>query len=89
MCGKITDEKKVVAIPKDFPFPFEQPYDIQLNFMRALYETLELKKVGIFESPTGTGKSLSLICGAMKWLKDYKEGQKTDLEDIRAKEKKK
>ena len=43
-----------IAIPEQFPFPYAQPYDIQLNFMKALYKTLELKKIGIFESPTGT-----------------------------------
>lgn len=37
----------------EFPFPF-QPYDIQQQFMQALYSTLEQGKVGIFESPTGT-----------------------------------
>lgn len=36
-----------------FPFPY-QPYDIQEQFMRALYRTLDQGKVGIFESPTGT-----------------------------------
>lgn len=36
-----------------FPFPFK-PYDIQEQFMRALYRTLNQGKVGIFESPTGT-----------------------------------
>ncbi|XP_042559674.1 ATP-dependent DNA helicase DDX11 isoform X2 [Clupea harengus] len=53
-----------------FPFPF-QPYPIQEQFMEALYATLEQGKVGIFESPTGTGKSLSLICGALTWLGDH------------------
>lgn len=43
-----------LEIPDKFPFPYEQPYEIQLNFMKALYKTLELRKVGIFESPTGT-----------------------------------
>ena len=43
-----------VEIPKEFPFPYEKPYEIQSNFMRSLYKTLELKKIGIFESPTGT-----------------------------------
>lgn len=40
--------------------------------MTALYECLDEGKVGIFESPTGTGKSLSLICGSLTWLRDYK-----------------
>ncbi|EED14137.1 DNA helicase, putative [Talaromyces stipitatus ATCC 10500] len=48
------------------------PYDIQLEFMSALYDCIEAGKVGIFESPTGTGKSLSLICGALTWLRDHK-----------------
>lgn len=38
---------------QDFHHPFT-PYDIQLQFMRALYGCLEDGKVGVFESPTGT-----------------------------------
>ncbi|KAI4716679.1 DNA repair helicase [Aureobasidium sp. EXF-10727] len=34
-----------------FHHPYE-PYDIQLEFMRALYECIEQGKIGIFESPT-------------------------------------
>ena len=34
-------------------FPFE-PYPIQLQFMQALYETIEKRQIGFFESPTGT-----------------------------------
>lgn len=37
--------------------------------MKALESCLENGKIGIFESPTGTGKSLSLICGALTWIK--------------------
>ncbi|KAK9958706.1 hypothetical protein ABG768_010811 [Culter alburnus] len=58
-----------------FPFPF-QPYPIQESFMEALYTALDQGKIGIFESPTGTGKSLSLICGALTWLRDYEEEKK-------------
>lgn len=35
-----------------FHHPFT-PYDIQLQFMRALYGCLEDGKVAVFESPTG------------------------------------
>ena len=71
-----------VQVPDSFPFPYEKPYEIQLNFMKALYKTLELGKIGIFESPTGTGKSLSVICGAMKWLTDFKANEKKELDKI-------
>ncbi|KAK4556199.1 ATP-dependent DNA helicase chl1 [Recurvomyces mirabilis] len=56
---------------KDFHHPFE-PYDIQLQFMTAMYECIEQGGVGIFESPTGTGKSLSLICSSLIWLREHK-----------------
>ncbi|KAF2739544.1 DNA repair helicase [Polyplosphaeria fusca] len=56
---------------RDFHHPF-QPYDIQRQFMNAVYDCLEEGKVGIFESPTGTGKSLSLICGSLTWLRHHK-----------------
>lgn len=46
-----------VDVPEEFAFPFE-PYDIQVGFMQQLYRTLELGKIGIFESPTGTVSTL-------------------------------
>jgi len=63
-----------------FPFPFT-PYSIQKDFMAELYRVLEAGKIGIFESPTGTGKSLSLICGALSWLRDFE--QKKHQEEAR------
>ncbi|KAM3609175.1 uncharacterized protein V6R79_010695 [Siganus canaliculatus] len=60
-----------------FPFPYK-PYNIQEEFMQALYSALDQGKVGIFESPTGTGKSLSLICGALSWLTDYEEKRRQE-----------
>ncbi|KAM9377189.1 ATP-dependent DNA helicase DDX11 [Pholidichthys leucotaenia] len=60
-----------------FPFPY-QPYTIQEQFMQTLYTALDQEKVGIFESPTGTGKSLSLICGALSWLTDYEERKRQE-----------
>jgi chromosome transmission fidelity protein 1 len=58
-------------LPKNFHHPFT-PYPIQQTFMQAVYDCIEQGKVGIFESPTGTGKSLSLICGSLTWLREHK-----------------
>ncbi|KAK9459158.1 helicase C-terminal domain-containing protein [Lipomyces oligophaga] len=65
---------------RDFRFPYAA-YDIQNDFMNAVWDTIEEGKIGIFESPTGTGKSLSLICGAMAWLRDH-QSTKLDLDEI-------
>lgn len=35
-----------------FNFPFK-PYDIQLDLMNKIYETLQNEQIGIFSSPTG------------------------------------
>ncbi|KAJ8326671.1 ATP-dependent DNA helicase chl1 [Batrachochytrium dendrobatidis] len=65
-------------IEQEFPFPY-QPWDIQTKFMQSLYKTLDNNHVGIYESPTGTGKSLSIICSALKWLKDRQTVTINDL----------
>lgn len=65
------EQRPLAKVPSEFPFPFDA-YDIQSNFMKNLYYTLDNSKFGIFESPTGTGKSLSLICGILKWYYDHK-----------------
>ncbi|KAH7369668.1 helicase C-terminal domain-containing protein [Rhexocercosporidium sp. MPI-PUGE-AT-0058] len=62
---------KFVTARDRFHHPFT-PYAIQETFMETVYQVLEDGKVGILESPTGTGKSLSLICGALTWLRDHK-----------------
>ncbi|ORX62296.1 DNA repair helicase [Hesseltinella vesiculosa] len=62
----------------DFGFPY-QPYDIQDEFMNSLYSVISQGKIGIFESPTGTGKSLSLICGSLKWLTDHGDQKDTSI----------
>ena len=54
---------------EEFCFPFT-PYAVQVELMNSLYECLNEGQVGIFESPTGTGKSMSLICSSLRWLKE-------------------
>jgi chromosome transmission fidelity protein 1 len=41
--------------------------------MADVYRCLDEGGVGVFESPTGTGKSLSLICSTMRWLLDQEQ----------------
>ncbi|KAE8752827.1 regulator of telomere elongation helicase 1-like 1 [Frankliniella occidentalis] len=56
-------------------FPFV-PYPSQEAFMAKLLESLNGGKNGLLESPTGTGKTLCLLCASMAWLdleKRYKE----------------
>ena len=65
--------------PIKFPFPFP-PYDIQEDFMRSLFQVLDKGGLGIFESPTGTGKSMSIICGTLAWYLAHEEKRKKDLE---------
>ncbi|XP_043564851.1 ATP-dependent DNA helicase DDX11 isoform X2 [Chiloscyllium plagiosum] len=79
ICEDMAEEKSH-ASPR-FLFPFK-PYSIQEDFMNALYHVLEAGKIGIFESPTGTGKSLSLICGALTWLRDFEEKKKLEAAQL-------
>ena len=62
--------------PYGFPFP---PYALQHRFMDSLYKCLDEGGVGVFESPTGTGKSLSLICGALRWQLDQQGKMERDV----------
>lgn len=66
----------VKSRPKDFHHPYT-PYEIQEQFMQTVYDVLSRGSgsVGILESPTGTGKSLSLICASLTWLRDFKKQQ--------------
>ncbi|KAL6865252.1 hypothetical protein ACP4OV_016403 [Aristida adscensionis] len=60
---------------RDFPaFPFA-PYPIQSEFMSFLYAALSSGPgaLALLESPTGTGKTLSIICSALQWLLDSRD----------------
>ncbi|KAL5756122.1 hypothetical protein ACOSQ2_020868 [Xanthoceras sorbifolium] len=63
---------------REFPaFPYK-PYSIQLDFMKALYRSLDKGGVSMLESPTGTGKTLSIICSVLQWVVDQKQKQNSD-----------
>lgn len=53
-----------------FPFP---PYNCQVDFMSKLIKALNTGENALLESPTGTGKTLSLLCSSLAWLKANRE----------------
>ncbi|CAG9530494.1 unnamed protein product, partial [Cercopithifilaria johnstoni] len=52
-------------------FPFE-PYECQIKFMEKVIEALQTGQNAALESPTGTGKTLCLLCAAIAYLKNCK-----------------
>lgn len=62
------------GIQVEFPY---RPYGSQLAFMGRVISTLDrAQREGhchaLLESPTGTGKSLSLLCSSLAWQQNYK-----------------
>uniref|UniRef100_A0A672UHH9 Regulator of telomere elongation helicase 1 n=1 Tax=Strigops habroptila TaxID=2489341 RepID=A0A672UHH9_STRHB len=57
------------GITVDFPF---QPYACQEAYMAKVLECLQ-KVNGILESPTGTGKTLCLLCSTLAWREHFKD----------------
>lgn len=53
-----------------------KPYDIQVDFMNNMLKTFDNKSIGLFESPTGTGKSLSVLCSSVAFLNEKNKDQK-------------
>jgi fanconi anemia group J protein len=60
------DERQTTVMLSGYAvnFPFE-PYGTQLAFMSRVLAALKSKQDALLESPTGTGKSLSLLCAAL------------------------
>ncbi|XP_045152856.1 regulator of telomere elongation helicase 1 isoform X1 [Echinops telfairi] len=58
------------GVTVDFPFP---PYRCQEEYMAKVLECLQKKVNGILESPTGTGKTLCLLCTTLAWREQLRD----------------
>ncbi|CAB3234768.1 unnamed protein product [Arctia plantaginis] len=58
-------EVMISGIPVNFPF---EPYEVQKIYMERVIESLQNNTNALLESPTGTGKTLSLLCSSLAWL---------------------
>ncbi|CAD8198204.1 unnamed protein product [Paramecium pentaurelia] len=65
---KLNLENTVIYFP-------HKPYDVQIKYMENVVQILDKKFNGLLESPTGTGKTLCLLCSSMGWLKKHREEQ--------------
>ncbi|XP_073035876.1 regulator of telomere elongation helicase 1 homolog [Primulina eburnea] len=65
---------KIRGIDVDFPY---EAYDCQLVYMEKVIQSLQDKCNALLESPTGTGKTLCLLCATLAWRKslgDFSRG---------------
>ena len=69
--------KMVIIHGFDVDFPYDQPYANQLALMSGVLHALEEQKNALLESPTGTGKTLSLLCASLEWQKRQKAAGET------------
>lgn len=66
----------------DVQFPFT-PYECQLTYMTAVIEALQTSRNALLESPTGTGKTLCLLCATLSWRESLR-GEKAAKIDLLA-----
>uniref|UniRef100_A0A5K3EF09 Helicase ATP-binding domain-containing protein n=1 Tax=Mesocestoides corti TaxID=53468 RepID=A0A5K3EF09_MESCO len=61
---------KIQGVPVHFPY---KPYSCQLSMLNRVITALNNKQCCLLESPTGTGKTLALLCASLAWA-EYQAG---------------
>jgi Fanconi anemia group J protein len=79
----LEEAKKYKVAGHAVAFP-KQPYGVQLVFMDKLIRTVENKENALLEAPTGCGKTLALLCGALAWQQKFKAAQLDEAADSAA-----
>ncbi|XP_034118849.1 regulator of telomere elongation helicase 1 homolog [Drosophila albomicans] len=73
-------ESIIAGIPVHFPF---EPYEVQRAYMEKVIICLRDGTNGVLESPTGTGKTLSLLCSSLAWLRTRQSEVEKDKQKIK------
>lgn len=73
----LENAKKYQIAGHQVAFP-RNPYGVQLVFMQQLIDAIRNSQNALLEAPTGCGKTLSLLCGALAWQTQFKEAQQVD-----------
>lgn len=60
---------KIAAYDVEFP---HKAYGVQLGFMEKVLKALDGKANALLEAPTGSGKTLSLLCAALAWQRQQR-----------------
>lgn len=56
-------------------FPFD-PYESQKQYMEGVLKAMRNQENALMESPTGTGKTLTMLTSTLAWLSQYRIGHK-------------
>lgn len=75
-------QKKIEINGIEVHFPYEV-YPNQIEYMKKIIELLDnninranYTNIGALESPTGTGKTLCLLCATLSWMNEMRRKQK-------------
>lgn len=55
----------IQGVPVHFPY---KPYGCQMSMLNRVITSLNSKQGCLLESPTGTGKTLALLCATLAWI---------------------
>lgn len=62
-------------------FPFK-PYEAQVESAAHILRCLKNAESGVIESPTGTGKSLSILCACLSWVEHEKRSGRKKRSEV-------
>ncbi|CAL1537362.1 unnamed protein product [Lymnaea stagnalis] len=75
-------EYKISGVSVHFPC---RPYPSQFSMMDKIIKGIDRRQNCLLESPTGSGKSLALLCSSLAWQVAEKEKRDKEEEDVASK----